>query len=89
MPSGHVPVDAFEHPGLHGGLDCRIRVPQEAVENMREYLTEEVGSRDVHFAWVSDEFAMIAEDVFRSIGSPEISFRNAWNVFSMMSDAMA
>ncbi|KAJ6600292.1 hypothetical protein DFH09DRAFT_1271197 [Mycena vulgaris] len=29
MPSGHAPADAFEHPGLFGGLDCGIQVPKK------------------------------------------------------------
>ncbi|KAJ7659812.1 hypothetical protein DFH06DRAFT_1130567 [Mycena polygramma] len=51
MPSGHVPLDAFDHPQNYGGLDCRIPVPQAAVDELREMVTEDVGPRDAHLSW--------------------------------------
>ncbi|KAK7021513.1 hypothetical protein R3P38DRAFT_3184739 [Favolaschia claudopus] len=40
MPSGHVPADASA-PKNFGGIDCRISVPQAAVDDVRQMLTEE------------------------------------------------
>ncbi|KAJ7195476.1 hypothetical protein GGX14DRAFT_403946 [Mycena pura] len=51
MPSGHVPADALEHPGLFGGIDCGIRVPKNAIQEFRDALTEEVGPRESFLAW--------------------------------------
>ncbi|KAJ7599776.1 hypothetical protein C8J56DRAFT_999559 [Mycena floridula] len=84
MPSGHVPTHAFENPSLYGGLDCRVCVPQAAVDEMREYLTEEVGSRKEHLSWMSAEEQKMAEMLYARIGSPPITLENAWDVFSRM-----
>ncbi|KAJ7599662.1 hypothetical protein C8J56DRAFT_1037235 [Mycena floridula] len=84
MPSGHVPTHAFENPSLYGGLDCRVCVPQAAVDEMREYLTEEVGSRKEHLSWMSAEEQKMAEMLYARIGSPPITLKNAWDVFSRM-----
>ena len=89
MPSGHIPIDALEHPHLYGALDCLIPVPKEAVNHLREYLTEEEGSRSHHLDWVDEEFAAIASDVHQSIGRPVITFVNSWEIFSQMSCAIA
>ncbi|KAK6988460.1 hypothetical protein R3P38DRAFT_2474377, partial [Favolaschia claudopus] len=70
MPSGHVPADAFAHPKNFGGIDCRISVPQAAVDDMRQMLTEEVGSRESHLSWFSLEFAELTEQVYLHIGKP-------------------
>ncbi|KAJ7203250.1 hypothetical protein GGX14DRAFT_317297, partial [Mycena pura] len=41
MPSGHVPAHAMQYPELFGALDCQIKVPQQAVDMLREELTRE------------------------------------------------
>ncbi|KAJ7903990.1 hypothetical protein B0H13DRAFT_1881929 [Mycena leptocephala] len=46
MPSGHIPSDAFDHPQNFGGLDCRIPVPQAAVDDLRKMIAAEAGPRD-------------------------------------------
>lgn len=88
MPSGHVPIDVLEHPELHGGLDCRIQVPDIAIEDLREYLTEEVGSRGSTLDWVTDEFSVFAKEVHGIIGAPKITFTNSWIIFAKMSAIM-
>jgi predicted RNase H-related nuclease YkuK (DUF458 family) len=88
MPSGHVPIDAIQHPHLYGGMNCLIPVPVEAVQHLREYLTEEVGSRESHLNWVDEAFSTIAADVHQSIGNPIITFDNSWDIFSEMSHVM-
>ncbi|KAJ7797903.1 hypothetical protein B0H14DRAFT_3546635 [Mycena olivaceomarginata] len=72
MPSGHIPVLAFEHPDHLGGIDCRIHVPKEAVIELRELLTEEVGSRKSHLSWpgVTLEFETMAQAIWEDFGSP-------------------
>ncbi|KAJ7137293.1 hypothetical protein C8R46DRAFT_1322229 [Mycena filopes] len=81
--SSHV----FEHPSHVGGLDCRIKIPQEAVAELREYLTEEVGSRDSHLRWpgVTVEFEALAEQAWAGIGSPKLLLESAWETFAQMS----
>ncbi|KAK7006611.1 hypothetical protein R3P38DRAFT_3325952 [Favolaschia claudopus] len=89
MPSGHVPADAFAHPKNFGGIDCRISVPQAAVDDMRQMLTEEVGSRESHLSWFSLEFAELAEQVYLHIGKPTLSLETAWGVFQQMARPIA
>jgi hypothetical protein len=84
MPSGHVPLDSLEHPELYGGLDCLIRVPNDVIEDLREYLTEEVGSREECLRWVSEEFNALATEIWNAMGSPVITFSNS--IFQEMSD---
>lgn len=88
MPSGHVPADALEHPELFGGINCFIRVPQDTIKELREFLTEEVGPREEHLSWVSDDFARIAEEVHEFLGSPKITLENSWEIFKQMSARM-
>ncbi|KAK7018226.1 hypothetical protein R3P38DRAFT_2981844 [Favolaschia claudopus] len=89
MPSGHVPADAFAHPKNFGGIDCRISVPQAAVDDMRQMLTEEVGSRESHLSWFTLEFAELAEQVYLHIGKPTLSLETAWGVFQQMAQPIA
>ncbi|KAJ7092528.1 hypothetical protein C8R43DRAFT_1049877 [Mycena crocata] len=85
MPSGHVPVDALEHPEIYGGINCFIKIPKETIDNLREVLTQEVGPRSDHLQWVDDEFSSLAESVHKSIGSPKITLNNSWEIFAQMS----
>jgi hypothetical protein len=86
MLSGHVPGDAIAHPTLYGGLDCRIHIPMEVVDDLREYLNDEVGPREAYLRWVTPEFSHMAEALYKLIGSPKITWDNAWDVFTQMSD---
>ncbi|KII92854.1 hypothetical protein PLICRDRAFT_104049 [Plicaturopsis crispa FD-325 SS-3] len=88
MPSGHVPIDVLEHPKSQGGLDCRVRVPAEAIAELREQLVEEVGPRDSHLAWVTAEFAALAGEAYNSVGRPALNLDSAWDVFSAMSNVI-
>ncbi|KAJ7123737.1 hypothetical protein C8R44DRAFT_840569 [Mycena epipterygia] len=88
MPSGHVPADALEHPELYGGINCFIRVPLDTIKELRAFLTEEVGPREQHLSWVSDDFAKIAEEVHQSLGSPKVTLENSWEIFKHMSATM-
>jgi hypothetical protein len=85
MPSGHVPADALKHPQLFGGISCFIKVPKETLTELRAFLTEEVGPREEHLRWVSEEFKVFAEVVHREVGSPKITIENSWKVFNEMS----
>ncbi|KAF8995631.1 hypothetical protein BDQ17DRAFT_1392181 [Cyathus striatus] len=88
MPSGHVPIDALEHPEEFGGLKCLILVPEEAQEEARHALEEEVGPQDQHLCWYSHDFAQMANIAYQKIGGPEITFHSAWTVFELMSKEM-
>ena len=60
-------------------------MPPTVVQELGDYLTEEVGTRESHLNWVSDDFSAVADDVYQSIGTPHISFPSAWRVFKQMS----
>ncbi|KAJ7144010.1 hypothetical protein C8R44DRAFT_827414 [Mycena epipterygia] len=89
MPSGHVPYDALDHPQNYAGLDCRIPVPQDAVDDLRNMVTEDVGPREAHLSWFSREFDDLAHVIYAQIGKPRLSLDTAWNVFRDMLEPMA
>ncbi|KAJ7856075.1 hypothetical protein B0H14DRAFT_2352896, partial [Mycena olivaceomarginata] len=89
MPSGHVPADAFDHPQNFGGLDCLIEVPQTAVDDLRNMMTEDVGPRDTHLSWFTAEFDELAENVYKQIRKPTLSLESAWGVFEKILRPMA
>jgi hypothetical protein len=89
MPSGHVPSDAFDHPQNYGGIDCRIPVPQAAVDDLRKMVTEDVGPREAHLSWFSTEFDELARSIYMQIGRPTLSLQTAWDVFETMLEPMA
>ncbi|KAJ7352050.1 hypothetical protein DFH08DRAFT_693097 [Mycena albidolilacea] len=86
MPSGHVPPNVLEHPEFYGGINCRIKVPQEMVHLLGEALSEEVGLHEQHLAWVTEEFSTMADTVHEVMGWPKITLENSWNIFSQMSN---
>ncbi|KAJ7433965.1 hypothetical protein B0H11DRAFT_2374153 [Mycena galericulata] len=91
LPSGHVPAHALEFPELFGALDCRIAIPQEAIDNLQEQLTEEEGPPEDYQTWPSltPEFNVYAADVYSRIGEPELTLARGWNVFVEMARMIA
>ena len=85
MPSGHVPMNTFCNPAEFLGVQCKIPVPPDAVQEMRAFVIEETGQRE---NWISDDFAKIADDIYLQIGSPALTLDNAWEVFTAMSNAI-
>ncbi|KAJ7511628.1 hypothetical protein B0H11DRAFT_2370583 [Mycena galericulata] len=86
MPSGRVPSHAMDYPELFGGLDCRIKIPPEAITDLREQLETEEGPKSDFQAWLglTEEFNLRASEVYVAIGEPEIKLANAWDVFVQM-----
>ncbi|KAJ6564916.1 hypothetical protein DFH09DRAFT_1278761 [Mycena vulgaris] len=89
MPSGHVPYNALDHPQNYGGLDHRIPVPQEAVNDLRKMITDNIGPREDHLSWVSNDFNNLAHAIYKQIGKPELSLSTAWDGFQAMLEPMA
>ncbi|KAJ7626227.1 hypothetical protein B0H17DRAFT_963451, partial [Mycena rosella] len=89
--SGHVPAHALEFPELFGALDCRIAIPQEAIDNLREQLTEEEGPREDYQTWpgLTPEFNVYATDIYIRIGEPELTLASGWDVFVEMACEIA
>lgn len=78
-------MNAFRNPAEFLGIHCKIPVPLEAAQEMRAMVIEETGPRE---HWVSRDFAKIADDIYTQIGSPVLTFENAWDVFTSMSDVI-
>lgn len=90
MPSGHVPAYALQHPEEFGGVDCRIAVPKEAVDQLRKFLEEDSNkTRAECFQWFTDDFGALAKEVYESIGKPVLTLDSAWQVFIQMSPMLA
>ncbi|KAK6988302.1 hypothetical protein R3P38DRAFT_3409439 [Favolaschia claudopus] len=88
MPSGHAPADALAHPGLFGGLHCGIQVPADALRDLRDALSEEVGPRDSHPSWVTPEFDGVAAEIFAGLTFITITLENSWEVFAEMAQVL-
>ncbi|KAJ7352558.1 hypothetical protein DFH08DRAFT_913365 [Mycena albidolilacea] len=91
LPSGHVLVHALEFPELFGALDCRIAIPQEAIDDLRQQLTEEEGSKKDYQTWpgLTLDFNVYATDVYSRIGEPELTLASGWDVFVEMAREIA
>ncbi|KAJ3542600.1 hypothetical protein NMY22_g3454 [Coprinellus aureogranulatus] len=88
MPSAHVPQDALDHPEAWGAENLLIEVEPHSIAELRAYLTEQVGPREEHLSWYSEDFANAAAEAYEDIGSPEITLESAWDVFQLMSEAL-
>ncbi|KAJ6582874.1 hypothetical protein DFH09DRAFT_1076052 [Mycena vulgaris] len=82
-PSGHIPAHAHERPTYFGEIDFCIRVPKEAIAELRKYLTEEVRSRETHLG-VAPEFKATVRRAWAGIGSSEMTIESAWNIFAQL-----
>jgi len=83
MPSGHVPMNAFHNPAEFFGVQCKIPVPLEAVQEMRMLVIEETGPRE---DWIGDDFRKIVDGAYSQLDSPVLTLENAWEVFTALSD---
>jgi hypothetical protein len=84
LPSSHSPDVACMNPELFGGQDCRITVPKDALDRVREILTAQVGPRDQHLRWCTQDFHDQADTAYEAIGSPTLTLDSAWVVFTQM-----
>ncbi|KAJ7617958.1 hypothetical protein FB45DRAFT_872402 [Roridomyces roridus] len=90
MPSGHVPSHAMEYPELFGALDCRIKVPQVAIDALRDQISGEEGPKSQFQSWpgLTAEFDVYACRVYEEIGEPTLTMETGWDVFVNMTVAM-
>jgi len=81
----------MEYPELFGALDCRIRVPPEAIEELRMQINLEEGPKSKFQAWpgLTEEFDLYASRVFLDIGAPKLTMGKGWDVFVQMAVQMA
>jgi len=86
MPSGHIPDDTAAHPQFYGGIDCLIRLPEDVISDLQQYLAGRVGLREDFWWFYPEDFVPVAKEVYLSVGCPELSLLTAWRVFTKMSD---
>ena len=86
MPSGSTPNDFFATPGQWGGQDCGIPVDITVVEALRKEL--KMPHADV-YKFVSDDFRLVAEDAYATIGSPALTVESGWAIFAQMKVALS
>ena len=79
IPSGVSPDVAVPLCTKYGGENCLQSVDTTVVQN----LMEELGGEDL-FCFVSIEYADHAQGVFNNLGISKLTFKNVWEVFSMM-----
>ncbi len=63
-------------------MNCLIPVHSEAVQEMRKVITEEVGPRENHLAWVSADFDRAAALAHERLGLSDITLETSWAVYA-------
>ncbi|KAJ7064243.1 hypothetical protein C8F01DRAFT_1250495 [Mycena amicta] len=91
MPLGRVPSHAMDYPELFGALDCHIKIPQDAIDELRQQITQEEGPKSQFQAWpgLTAEFDVWARRVYTEIGQPQLTMVKGWDVFVQMAIVMA
>ncbi|KIM38531.1 hypothetical protein M413DRAFT_20009 [Hebeloma cylindrosporum] len=80
LPHG-VPNDIDESPERFGALDFKITVEPEAIQYVRELFAP---PSDPTFELVPAAFALYADMFYKGLGSPEISWDTAWDIYQDM-----
>ena len=82
MPSGDSPNQFWTEPEEYNGQRLTIPVPKIAIDAMRADLHK---SREEVMTWPTTvEFDTAAQDVYESLGSPDITKENGWDIFRRM-----
>ena len=87
MPSGHVPTQALRYPEQFAGLNL-IKVPKEAIQELRNALEADVGPYAQHMSWFSEDFRLRVEAAYTTLSSPPISLDSAWSTFRALSNVL-
>lgn len=81
LPSGVAPNAVFDMPGDYGLEYLAIPVTQEAIDELRTLIDT---PREDALRWVSEDFAVVANDVYTSLGSPKLEVLSGWAIFNVM-----
>ncbi len=79
MLSGGTPMDIFTRPTAYGGQRLGQPIDQAVIADLQVTLSE---SHKEAFRRVDNEFAAIANEAYRAIGSPALSLETGWQAFS-------
>lgn len=72
------------YPSQYGGVDCRVKVSAEVLQELRENLIAEVGTREESLAFLSPEIRIFIEGERERLQIPALSFSNAWDYFPVL-----
>ncbi|KAJ7792503.1 hypothetical protein B0H14DRAFT_2930834 [Mycena olivaceomarginata] len=86
LPSGGTPNEFCSNPTAYGGKDCLILVDEDVIDQLLEEARAEAHE---HMRYVDDEFDVLAQEAYMTLGEPEITLQNAWTVFRAMVDQLA
>ncbi|KAF7305546.1 hypothetical protein HMN09_00807500 [Mycena chlorophos] len=81
LPSGVAPQQVFNNPINYGLEHAGIKVDIAAVQALRETLPK---SRGECMSWVSEEFDLAADEVYKLLGSPELLISQGWTIYTEM-----
>jgi hypothetical protein len=76
------------NPEEFGERDCRISVPSDVLQRLRQVVTQQVGPRDQYLRWCTPEFQAHADIAYDEIGRPPVTLHTVWNVFALMIRAL-
>ncbi|KAJ6629044.1 hypothetical protein B0H10DRAFT_1939943 [Mycena sp. CBHHK59/15] len=78
LPSGVALNVVFDMPADYGLQNLTIPVTQEAIQELRGLIET---PREEAFRWVSDEFDMLATNIYNGLGSPKLETLSGWAIF--------
>ncbi|KAJ7897333.1 hypothetical protein B0H14DRAFT_2557937 [Mycena olivaceomarginata] len=81
LPSGVAPNVVFDMPGDYGLENLAIPVTQEAIDELRALIET---PREDALRWVSEDFAVVANDIYTILGSPKLEVLSGWAIFNAM-----
>jgi hypothetical protein len=73
----------FDMPGDYGleNLAIPVSVTQEAIDELRALIDT---LREDALRRVSEDFAVVANDIYTSLGSPKLEVLSGWAIFNTM-----
>lgn len=80
LPSGGRPDQFHANPEMYGGECCLIPVDMDEVDELLAD-SEDGFSR---MRYVDEEFELLAQEAYETIGEPEITLSTAWIIFRQM-----
>ncbi|KAJ7801551.1 hypothetical protein B0H14DRAFT_2615151 [Mycena olivaceomarginata] len=81
LPSGVAPNVVFDIPSDYGLENLAIPVMQEAIDELRALIDT---PREDTLCWVSEDFAVVANEIYTSLGSPKLEVLSGWAIFNVM-----
>ncbi|KAF8202754.1 hypothetical protein K438DRAFT_1581060, partial [Mycena galopus ATCC 62051] len=81
LPSSVAPNVVFDMPADYSLQNLAIPVTQEVIQELRGLIET---PREEAFRWVSDEFDMLATNIYNGLGSPKLETLSGWAILNAM-----